>query len=85
MCIGAAFQTLRKPRRNDAGAAEAVPGGGPVRRARGSPRRKKRAEQCTPGRETPKIEDILASRAIECWSLVHPNILHIFITHERAY
>ena len=66
------------------GTAEAAPGEGPGRRARGSPTRKKRAEKWTPGRETPNIGQMLASRAIECWPLVHPNILFILI-HKEYY
>ena len=80
--VGSAFRTLRTPPRDDAGTAEAAPGGGPDRRTRGSPTRKKRAEKWTPGRETPKIGQMLASRAIECWPLVHPNILFILIHKE---
>ena len=39
----------------------------------------KRAEKGTPGRGMPKVGEMLASREIECWPLVHPNILLIFI------
>ena len=85
--VGSAFRTLRTPPRDDAGTAEAAPGGGPVRRARGSPTRKKRVEKWTPGRETPKIEEMLASRAIECWPLVPSNagLFRILVSYFYFY
>ena len=46
--------------------------------------RKKHAEKWRPWRETPKIGEILASRAIECWPLVRPNILVIFTRGGRV-
>ena len=40
---------------------------------------KKHAEKWTPGQKTPKIGEMLVSRAIERLPLVHANILLIFI------
>ena len=73
---GLRFKLCPRPHDN-AGTAEAAAGGGPFRRPRGSPSRKRRAEKWTLWRETPKDGEMLAYRAIECWPSEYPA--HVWV------